>query len=292
MKTIILIGRTGYVGSRYVEYFKARNIKHIIVPDRKTIQGDYLAYVNNLLQDTDPAIVVNAAGYTGKPNVDACETDKGECVEGNVTFPYKLAKICQDNGAILGHVSSGCIYSGSKGSRGFTEEDEPNFTFRQNNCSFYSGTKALGEEVLESFNNVYIWRLRIPFDNINSPRNYLTKLMTYQTLLEAENSISDLNEFVVATTKLLETESPFGIYNVTNTGYVTTSGVVDLLKKYNLPNKKHKYKFFDTIDDFMLKAAKTPRSNCIMDNSKLLNCGVYMSESYEAIEKNLKLWTA
>ncbi len=31
---------------------------------------------------------------------------------------------------------------------GFREDDAPNFSFRTNHCSFYSGTKALGEEVL------------------------------------------------------------------------------------------------------------------------------------------------
>jgi len=289
MKPIILIGHTGYVGSRYVEYFNTKNIKFVTI-DKKTIGGDYFNYINSLLGDTGPAIVLNAAGYTGKPNVDACESDKGECLDGNVTFPFKLAKICQKHSAVLGHVSSGCIYTGTKHQKGFTEEDEPNFTFRQNNCSFYSGTKALGEEVLSQFENVYIWRLRIPFDNLNSPRNYLTKLMTYNTLLQADNSISDLNEFVTATSTMLEINSPFGIYNVTNTGHVSTSGVVELLKKYNLPTKNHKFNFFKTEEEFMHKAAKTPRSNCVMDNSKLLNCGIYMSESYEAIEKNLKHW--
>ncbi len=47
---------------------------------------------------------------------------------------------------------------------GFTEEDAPNFTFRQNNCSFYSRTKALGEEVLTSYQRL-IWRVWIFFTN-------------------------------------------------------------------------------------------------------------------------------
>ena len=32
---------------------------------------------------------------------------------------------------------------------GFSESDEPNFCFAHNNCSFYSGTKAMAEEVIE-----------------------------------------------------------------------------------------------------------------------------------------------
>lgn len=290
MKTIVLIGRSGYVGSRYLQYFKQKEITHVSIPERSNVTGDYISYINDFLKDIGPCFVLNAAGYTGKPNVDACEERKDECVEGNVIFPYRLAKICAENKCVLGHVSSGCIYTGSNNGKGFTEEDEPNFTFKQNNCSFYSGTKAKGEEALKAFDNVYIWRLRIPFDNINCPRNYLTKLMNYNTLLEADNSISDLNEFVTATTKMFEIEAPFGIYNVTNTNHVSTSGVVNLLKKYKLPNEDHVYKFFENEKEFMSKAAKTPRSNCIMDNSKLLNCGIYVSDAYEAVERNLLTW--
>jgi hypothetical protein len=98
----------------------------------------------------------------------------------------------------------------------FTEEDAPNFTFRQNNCSFYSGTKALGEEVLAPYPNVYIWRVRIPFDQFDHPRNYLTKLMRYNRLLDARNSISELREFVDASVRCWERRIPFGVYNMTN----------------------------------------------------------------------------
>jgi hypothetical protein len=90
------------------------------------------------------------------PNVDACELHKSECVMGNAVLPGTIALACADAGVPWGHVSSGCIYTGKNADgAGFTETDTPNFTFRTNNCSFYSGTKALGEEVLAGVPNVY-----------------------------------------------------------------------------------------------------------------------------------------
>lgn len=294
MKPVILIGgETGYVGKEYIRLFQEKSIPYFAIPSRNKIpslKDSFSVYLDNLLGSTQVTAVINAAGYTGKPNVDACEEDRAECLKGNVLFAHEVAKICDKHQVPLGHVSSGCIYTGTPGGRGFTELDPPNFSFRQNNCSFYSGTKALGEELLTDFNNVYTWRLRIPFDNVDSPRNYLSKLMNYKCLLEAENSISQLREFVSATFDCIRLEVPFGIYNVTNTGFVTTSGVVDLLKKYSFPNSEHEYKFFNSEEEFMKVAAKTPRSNCVLDNSKLLDCGIYMSESYEAVEKALKNW--
>jgi hypothetical protein len=76
--------------------------------------------------------------------------------------------------------------------------------------------KALGEEVLAPYPNVYIWRVHIPFDQFDHPRNYLTKLMRYNRLLDARNSISELREFVDASVRCWERRIPFGVYNMTN----------------------------------------------------------------------------
>jgi dTDP-4-dehydrorhamnose reductase len=188
-----------------------------------------------------------------------------------------------------GHVSSGCIFTGARpDGSGFTETDAPNFTFRQNNCSFYSGTKALGEEVLAGQPNVFVWRLRIPFNEVDNPRNYLTKLMRYPRLLEATNSISQLEEFVAATFACWEKRVPFSTYNVTNPGQITTREVVALIEKSGVHPKK--YEFFASEADFMKTAAKTPRSNCVMDSSKLANVGIRLTEVHQAVEQALRQW--
>src|SRR5690606_40565623 len=122
------------------------------------------------------------------------------CHVGNAVLPGRTAVACAAAGVPGGHVSSGCIFSGSRpDGSGFREDDAPNFSFRSPPCSFYSGSKALGEEVLQGEGNLYIWRLRIPFNEVDNPRNYLTKLQRYSTLLEATNSISQLDEFCAAT---------------------------------------------------------------------------------------------
>lgn len=288
--TVLLLGANGYVGSCFKKFLDKNQIPNTAIGSRSECDYTNKDVLNGLMKVLKPNIVINCAGYTGKPNVDACETEKLNCLRGNSAFPAVLAEMCQNHGSILGHVSSGCIYTGDKNGKGFTEEDTPNFSFRTNNCSFYSGTKALGEELLKQYDNTYIWRLRIPFDNINSPRNYLTKLMTYNTLLNAKNSISELGEFVSCSFKTFLVEAPFGIYNVTNTGHVETEEVVKMLLKYNLPYKGKQFSFFKNEEEFLRNAAKTPRSNCILDNSKLTKLGIYISESYEAVEKSLKNW--
>ena len=285
---IYLLGGSGFVGSAYQALLQRKGL-----PFRNLRRADFdytnQAALTELLRREKPAFLINAAGYTGKPNVDACELHKADCVMGNAVLPGIIAQACTDAGVPWGHVSSGCIYTGSRpDGTGFTETDTPNFSFRTNNCSFYSGTKALGEEVLASFSNVYIWRLRIPFNNIDYARNYLTKLIRYNTLLEAENSISQLEEFVESTFACWEKRVPFGIYNITNPGYVTTREVVDLIKKTGVSNKD--FQFFKDESQFMTLAAKTPRSNCTMNSSKLASVGIKMTEVHEAVERDLRRW--
>jgi dTDP-4-dehydrorhamnose reductase len=285
---IYLLGGSGFVGHAYQALLARKGI-----PFRNLRRAD-VDYTNPTvlaaaLKADRPEFLINAAGYTGKPNVDACELHKTDCLFGNAVLPGLIAKACNEAGVPWGHVSSGCIFTGARpDGSGFTENDAPNFTFRQNNCSFYSGTKALGEEVLAGTPNVYVWRLRIPFNEVDNPRNYLTKLLRYNTLLEATNSISQLEEFVAGTFACWEKHVPFGIYNVTNPGQVTTHEVVDLIKRAGVSNKQ--FTFFKDESDFMQKAAKTPRSNCVMDSTKLASVGIKLTEVHDAIERDLRRW--
>jgi 3,5-epimerase/4-reductase len=285
---IYLLGGSGYVGQAYQALLRR---KGVAFRNLKRSELDYAnpSVLEAALKRDRPEFLINAAGYTGKPNVDACELHKAECLMGNAVLPGIVAQACEAAGVPWGHVSSGCIYTGN-GPRegGFTEEDTPNFTFRTNNCSFYSGTKGLGEEVLAGHPNVFIWRLRIPFDGVENPRNYLTKMMRYQRLLEATNSISQLDEFVDATLACWTKRVPFGTYNVTNPGKVTTHEVVDLIRRSGVCNKEFVY--FNDEADFMKIAAKTPRSNCVMDSSKLASVGISLTPVREAIERDLRAW--
>ncbi|MFL3658716.1 MAG: sugar nucleotide-binding protein [Opitutales bacterium] len=302
---VILLGSTGYVGQLFGQFFDRKGIAWTGISGHSFDLGSKGAILQTL-KDAKATAVVNCAGYTGKPNVDACELDKGNCLDGNAVLPSAIREICGDLGIPWGHVSSGCIFALERpGGGGWREDDAPNFSFRHPPCSFYSGTKALGEEVLgyreikkggtdwpswqhEDSAEGYVWRLRIPFDQNDSPRNYLSKVQRYENLLQARNSLSQLEDFIAACWACFEKQVPFGIYNVTNPGSVTTSEVVDLIIKHGVNNKD--YKFFDNEEEFMVKAAKTPRSNCVLDTSKLEGVGIKMRPVHDALDWSLQNW--
>ena len=141
----LLLGGSGYVGTAFQDLFNSRGISYRSV-SRAESSGYHPDHLTRLIRETKSTFLINAAGYTGKPNVDACELHQAECLDGNAVLPGRIRQACETAGIPWGHVSSGCIYTGRRADGcGFREDDPPNFSFRTNNCSFYSGTKALGE---------------------------------------------------------------------------------------------------------------------------------------------------
>jgi dTDP-4-dehydrorhamnose reductase len=281
----LLIGKNGYVGKKFC---LLPQLKKCLIPIGR---DSFNYYDRKLLREflmlNEINFVINASGYTGKPNVDACELAKSECLSGNAVLPGIIREVCEDLKIPWGHVSSGCIYSGKRpDGEGWKEEDVPNFSFRSPPCSFYSGTKALGEEVLEGAENCYIWRLRIPFNEERSPRNYLQKLLNYDSLLEAENSVSHLEEFVQKCVECFEKEVEPGIYNMTNPGSVTTRQVTEWMREEGVTDKQ--FQFFEDEEQFMSKAAKTPRSNCVLDTTKAEKAGIGMRPVEEAMRESMQ----
>jgi dTDP-4-dehydrorhamnose reductase len=311
---ILLLGATGYIGQAFAHALQGRSQPFKAVSRR---EADYTRFeiLLELLRATKPELLINAAGYTGKPNVDACELAKADTLAGNTLLPQSIAHACAIAGVPWGHVSSGCIFSGAKvtdsgGMRvekdfsrpdlkalaevtpqlvqGYCETDAPNFSFRQPPCSFYSGTKALGEEAILGLGQSYVWRLRIPFDELDNSRNYLSKIQRYSKVYDNVNSISHRGDFVRACLDLWERRAPFGIYNITNPGFVTTRQVVSLIEKVLAPERV--FDFWSDDAEFYRVAAQTPRSNCVLDVSKLLSTGVTIRPVTEALEASLRQW--
>jgi len=281
-----LIGSSGFVGNAIEKELCTRNLS-MVKSYRTEIDIYDLNSLHEFLKRGSVTNLINCAGFTGKPNVDACELAKYESLQGNAVLPGVIREVCEDLQIPWGHVSSGCIYSGRRpDGKGWTEEDEPNFSFRSPPCSFYSGTKALGEEVLEGAENCFVWRLRIPFNHEPSPRNYLQKLLNYENLLEAENSVSHLEEFCQKCIECFTKDVEPGIYNMTNSGSITTSQVTEWMIQEGLTDKK--FNFFKSEEEFMEKAAKTPRSNCVLDTTKAEKAGIGMRPVEEAMIDSIR----
>ncbi len=334
---ILLLGASGYIGHAFARELHRRRSSFIPLT-RTALDYTNFDLLFDYVRKIRPEFIINAAGYTGKPNVDACEATREETLFANTLLPQTIARVCLLTNTPWGHVSSGGIYTGAKivdsgkmrvirdlnqpemrrmfeqspeSLFGFTEWDEPNFSFRHAPCNFYSGTKALAEEAIRGIGQSYIWRPGTPFGEHSESRNFLWKLQHYPKVYDAIASLSHLDDFVRAGLDLWEYRAPFGIYNMTNPGAIATSKVIEMIQQILKPDRRFEYwkdddEFYSLNPESQAPSikplglgsvlssdrlgAKSPRSHAILDVSKLLTTGVKMRPLKEALEDSLRNW--
>ena len=86
------------------------------------------------LDEVSPDAVVNAIGIVKQRPVSA---DVLVSLELNAVLPHRLARLCADRGARVIHISTDCVFAGTRGD--YTEDDISDAT------DVYGRTKQLGE---------------------------------------------------------------------------------------------------------------------------------------------------
>lgn len=314
MKRILILGASGYMGRAFLEEAHARG-HEVTACARREVDYTRLEVLQEYLRQTRPDFLINAAGYAGLPNVDACEVARAETLLGNVLLPQTIAHACLATETPWLHISTGCLYDGAflqrDGGwvleknlstaperaaferdpsllRGFAETDAPNFSFRQPPCSFFGGSKALAEEAIANVGRSYVLRLRMPFDQFDSPRNLLTKLQRYPKLYDNFNSISHRGDFARAGLALWERSAPYGLYHVTNPGFVSTRQIALLIERFLQPARA--FAFWENDEEFYRQGVKAPRTNCVLDTTKLAGAGIQLRPVEVALEDSLRRW--
>lgn len=266
---VLLFGPRGYLGQQFLQLYPDAVASTIDIAD--------VSAVSQALDDVRPDVVINAAGKTGRPNVDWCEEHKIETLRANVTGPLVLLEECSRRDLYWVHLSSGCIYEGDNGGMGFTEEDPPNFS-----GSFYARTKAWTDQILNDF-PVLILRLRMPFDGSASERSLLMKLKKYVKVLDEPNSLTYLPDFLDAARILIERRKT-GIYNIVNPGTLSPYRIMELYREIVDPAHRFERLTLDRLGSVV----KAGRSNCLLSARKLEEEGVHLQPVDEAVRKALE----
>jgi 3,5-epimerase/4-reductase len=277
MRIVVLGG--GFVGTHLIDFLTQKRLNASLHTNREIRYHDKNELKKFLLL-AKPDFVVNCSGYTGSPNVDACEDNKELTTKLNITVPTMMSLLCEELKIKIIHVSSGCIYTGYE--KIFNETDTPNFGMYNPAASFYSRTKHCFELATPFFENTTILRIRMPFTSAPESKNYIYKLYKYDNLISLKNSVTsieDLNNFII---HLIFRKYQNGIINVVNRAPVAAEDVIEILNQNNLVNSNWK---IIALQDLNVKAN---RSNCILTPDKAENLGFTFTDSFEAIEKCVK----
>ncbi|KAF8007785.1 hypothetical protein BT93_K1701 [Corymbia citriodora subsp. variegata] len=257
----LIYGRTGWIGGLLGKICEKQGIPFEYGKGRLENRAQILVDI----QTVKPTHVFNAAGVTGRPNVDWCETHKPETIRTNVAGTLTLADVCREHGLLMTNYATGCIFEYDEthplGSGvGYKEEDKPNFI-----GSFYSKTKAMVEELLKEYDNVCTLRVRMPISSdLSNPRNFITKISRYNKVVNIPNSMTILDELLPISVEMAK-RNLRGIWNFTNPGAVSHNEILEMYKAYIDPD----FKWVNFTLEEQAKVIVAPRSNNEMDASKL-----------------------
>lgn len=279
MVKVLVFGGFGWIGGHYHHYFSSSGRRGEFSSVASSADIASREQIKRELVIVRPDVVINAAGKTGRPNIDWCETNREVTFEANVTGPKILAEECQKLHIKLVHLSTGDIFDGYD--KKYTEEDE-SVPFGQ--MGYYAETKVLAERELAKFPDTLILRLRMPISDEVINRNLITKLSGYKRVVSVANSVTVMNSLMVATEELVR-QWKNGVFHVVNPGAVTHQQILELYDQIVDPKHKGIYQIISSVQ--LNEQTKARRLNCVLSTAKLEKAGIVLPSTIDAIERCL-----
>lgn len=132
---ILVIGSNGQLGSKIKQIHTDFKNNEFFFRDLPELDITKTSELSTEIEKLKPTIIINAAAYT---NVDQAETEKEKAFLVNAIAVENLAKICEEKGIFLIHISTDYVFDGLKSTP--YEETDP-----VNPHSVYGKTKLEGE---------------------------------------------------------------------------------------------------------------------------------------------------
>jgi len=268
---VLLLGHKGWIGSMMSFLLTERKINFIttsIRPNNKTEFEKYLVkekptHIMSFIGRTHGSI--NGKKYT---TIDYLE-QKGKITENvrdNLFSPLVLALLCKKYNIHYTYLGTGCIFKFDeehpfgKEENGFTEDSTPNFF-----GSSYSVVKGYTDELMHLFEDTVLnLRIRMPITSKHEPRNFITKITTYEYICSVPNSMTVLEELLPYVIDMAQ-KNTTGTINLTNPGLISHNEILEMYKEYI--DKDFTWKNFS--QEEQLKILDADRSNNYLDTTKL-----------------------
>ena len=259
---ILIYGSKGWIGQQFLDLLKNNNINFIEGKERENNYEDE----NNTYK---PSHVISLIGRThGKiddkvySTIDYLEQDGKlrENIKDNLYSPLKLAIICQRKNIHFTYLGTGCIfeYDNVNDFIGYDENENPNFF-----GSSYSIVKGFTDMLMKQF-NVLNLRIRMPINSQNNPRNFITKISTYDKICSIPNSMTVLPELLPYVIKMME-QHTIGTVNLTNPGVISHNEILEMYK--DIVDPTFTWKNFTIEEQNSILSSK--RSNNRLNTNKL-----------------------
>lgn len=251
--TILIFGGKGWIGSQFVTEWNKCGGSVILSSNR----ADDTSNVEKELEELSVTNVVCMVGRTHGPGcntIDWLEDGRDKVainVKDNLFAPVSLALLCRNKGIHFTYLGTGCIFSGYDQTYG--ENDLPDFF-----GSGYSIVKGFTDRLMHQL-NVLNLRIRMPIVAEDNERDFVTKICSYEKVIDRKNSMTVLPDFIPLFVKLIQ-DKVTGTINCVNPGSISHTEVLNLYKE--IVDNSFTYKLM-TLDE-QDKMLKSERSNNVL----------------------------
>jgi UDP-glucose 4,6-dehydratase len=287
--TFLVYGHAGWIGQQYIQVLEQKNIAYQRAETRPGDDPD--SSVEQEIDSVRPTHIVSLLGRThgpGSSTIDYLEggPDKLQLnVRDNLYAPMLLALLAQKRNVHFTYLGTGCIFEYEKNEDGayvyggapHTENDVPNFF-----GSSYSVVKGFTDRLMHHMvDNTLNVRIRMPVSDEWHRRNFITKIASYEKVVDIPNSVTVLPELIPCMIDMAIRKHT-GTINLVNPNAISHNQVLSMYKEEIDP--KFEIKNFSLQEQGEI--LKAGRSNCELSADKLRNT-YQVDDSRTAIRKCL-----
>ena len=172
---------------------------------------DLTADISTARRWRDYGTIINAGAYTA---VDAAETDRAGAWAANATGVAALARVAAQNGITLVHVSSDYVFDGSAGPYSEADPVAP--------VGVYGQSKAAGDIAAMTVPRHYVvrtsWVIGDGSNFVRTMASLSSRGVDPSVVDDQVGRLTFASEIARAIRHLLDTDAPYGTYNVTGSG--------------------------------------------------------------------------
>ena len=267
---ILIYGHKGWIGQQIVSYldkiYSKNNFKYILGKSRVNNIED----VEKEITEYYPTHVISLIGRThgnGIQTIDYLEDNLYDNIRDNLFSPMILSILSNKYKYHLTYLGTGCIFEyenlndileGKTDYKKFSENDNANFF-----GSSYSIVKGFTDQLINlNNNNVLNLRIRMPITSESNPRNFITKITSYEKICSIPNSMTVLDDLIPIIIDLV-LKKKHGTINMVNPGVISHNEILNMYKEIVDPNFTWENFSIEEQD----KILKSKRSNNHLDTT-------------------------
>ena len=280
----LVYGHAGWIGGQVCKLL--RSYGDLVIEAKA--RADDLEAVSAELMSIKPDRVVCLIGRTHGPGfstIDYLEQPGKlhENVRDNLVAPMILAEGCRARGIHLTYLGTGCIFDNLHDTtETYNEESKPNFF-----GSGYSTVKGFTDVLMHMYEgHVLNCRIRMPIVNWDCPRNFVSKIIRYERVINTQNSMTYLPELLPVMLNAAAKKKT-GTINLTNPGTISHNEILALYKEIVDPDFSWKNFSIEEQNELL----KNGRSNNHLTSDKLLDWYPEVTPISGAIRNCLESWS-